>query len=343
MIRDDNKKRYLGVLPIDGSIAFTVAILGTLFISFILSVFIHDNNTLNWVYAFLSQSFFMGTAYFYTYRACKRDCPDLGKYSLNSFHALGYTKRPKGLLILLSVVLSIYSIFAFLPVSECVNRLFNILGYNQAPSYADYSSSVGVYILGLLGLCVFPAFGEESVLRGTLMRGLRSKGTIYAITMSALMFALMHGSPVQFIHQFLIGLIMAYIVMLTDCLWYSIVFHFTNNFVVITCEFIFEQIGLNLVFPWWVFLIFFVLGLVGVVMTIWLFTRIATANTDFKERRNRLVAEKGKVKGTIQALFDTSDYKYNGYDKRDSFPVMVALFIVLSIWILNTVLGWVQL
>lgn len=343
MIKDDNKKRYLGVLPIDGSLAFTVAILGTLFISFILSAIITDNNTLNWVYAFVSQTFFMGTAYFYTYKACKRDCPDLGKYSLNSFHALGFAKKPKVTLILLSVLLSIYSIFAFLPVSEGVSLLFNLLGYKQSPSYADYSSTVGAYILGIFGLCLFPAFGEESVLRGTLMRGLRSKGTVYAITMSALMFALMHGSPVQFIHQFLIGLIMAYIVSLTDCLWYSIVFHFTNNFVVVTCEFIFEQIGLELVVPWWVFIIFFVLGLAGVVLTIWLFTRIFTANTDFEDRRNRLVAEKGKVKGTMEALFDTSDYKYNSYDKKDNFPVMVALFIVLAIWILNTVLGWVQL
>lgn len=343
MIEENKKNQYKGVMPADGSFAFICAILGSLFISVILVLFIRDENTLNWVYSFVSQTFFMATAYFYTYKACRRDCPDLENYRLNSFHALGYTKKPKASLAILTVLLAVFSIVAFLPVSEGVAYLFYQWGYEQTPGYADYTSSVWVYLLGILGLCIFPAFGEESVFRGTLMRGLRSKGTIYAITMSALMFALMHGSPVQFIHQFLIGIIMAFLVILTDSIWYSVIFHFTNNFIVVTFEFALTQAGMaNLEVSWWILLALFVSGIIGLYCGINLFVIKYVKGTDSEEKINQLISEKGKVGDIIKAIFDTSDYKYCRYDKRDRAPVLVALLIVLAIWILNTVLGWVQ-
>ena len=43
------------------------------------------------------------------------------------------------------------------------------------------------------------------------------------------MFALGHLSPVQMIHQFLLGIILSYLVYATGPVWYSVAIHFLNN------------------------------------------------------------------------------------------------------------------
>lgn len=340
MKKDNAKYRYNGLQPTDGSVAFSVAIIFSLILSMAVA-FIGNANAQNIVYSIILQIGFMLFSFGFAYRACRRDCPDLVKRVPDTLYSLGFNKRVKGSLIGISVVLPIFSILAFLPVSILVEYVFGLMGYHAQPSYADYTKSAGLLVACIFALCILPAFGEEMLLRGALAHSLRAKGTIFAITISALLFALMHGSPVQFIHQFLIGLIMAYIVILTDCLWYSIIFHFMNNFVVILYEFIYVQAGATYSIPIWAYAVMFVVGIIGVGLLLVLFTKCHIKITDSANEQKRLVEQKGKVKGTLEALFNTSEYKYKAYDKTPYVAFFVALAIVVTIWILNTVVGWI--
>lgn len=340
MKKENTKCRYNGLQPTDGSVAFAVAIIFSLILSMAVA-FITDPNTQNIVYSIVLQIAFMSFTFFFAYRACKRDCPHLVKRVPDTLYSLGFNKRVKGSLIGISVVLPIFCILAFLPVSILVEKLFGLLGFHAQPSYADFTKSAELLIASIFAICILPAFGEEMLLRGAVARSLRVKGTIFAITFSALLFALMHGSPVQFIHQFLIGLIMAYIVILTDCLWYSVIFHFVNNFSVILYEFIYVQAGATYVIPKWAYAVMFVVGIIGVGLLLVLFTKCHIKNTEFVREQKRLVEQKGKVKGTLEALFNTSEYKYKAYDKTPYVAFYTALAIVVIIWIMNTVVGWI--
>lgn len=338
----ERKFRYNPLTSIDGSLTVLTGLITTLFLSLVLGFAVKDGNTLNLVYSFLAQIAFAGVAFFFSLRASKRDV-DLKPFSANALYSLGFTKKVKPSLIALSVVLPIFSILAFLPVSTLIEFVFGKMGYVNTPGYADYTKSPEMLTICIFALCLFPAFGEEMMMRGACLHGLREKGTVFAISISSVIFALLHGSPTQFIHQFLIGFIMAYIVLLTDCLWYSIIFHFTNNFTVIIYGYAYFQSGATYVIPLWAYFVMFAVGLVGLGALLFVFTSRAVKGTNFKEILKKDVSENGKCKGFLKALFENTEYKYKSYDKTKCVTLYLTLGVLGFVWLFNTIAGWLSL
>lgn len=341
-MKEQKRIRYNGLTPFDGSVGFLTAVIAMLVISMASTYLIADANVSSIVYSFISQLCFAVIPFLYAFSACRRDCRDLKNYTVNTLYSLGFTKRTKPSLIIIAVLLPLFSILAFLPVSTLVEYVFALMGYVNPPSYADYTSTPALFIICIFALCLFPAFGEEIMVRGAFMHGLRTKGTVFAMLISATMFALLHGSPTQFIHQFLIAIIMAYMVLLTDCIWHSIIFHFINNFSVIVYEYIYVHSGATYMIPLWAYFVMFVVGLIGVAGLLVAFTYCAVKGTDFKERLNTEVAQNGKIKGAVKALFDTSEYKYKSYDKTKCIMLYATIGLLLLLWLLNTISGWMS-
>lgn len=65
------------------------------------------------------------------------------------------------------------------------------------------------------------------------MSALKERGMTYAIVVSSLVFSLSHQNAAQLVHQFIGGLVVAYIVAKTDNLWYGIIIHMTNNIIAV--------------------------------------------------------------------------------------------------------------
>ena len=84
-------------------------------------------------------------------------------------------------------------------------------------------------LLYYVRMALFPAIAEEFAMRGVVMQSLRRWGDWFAMTMSALVFALMHGNMVQVPFAFLAGWILGYAVIRTGSLWTGILIHFINN------------------------------------------------------------------------------------------------------------------
>lgn len=108
----------------------------------------------------------------------------------------------------------------------------------------EMTKTAGGLVMTVLVVCVLPAIGEELIFRGVVFRGIAAsgrKGT--ALVLSALAFSLMHMSPLQTIHQFVLGLAAAYLVLRTDSLYPAILLHFANNFISV----IYEYFGLSLI------------------------------------------------------------------------------------------------
>lgn len=91
---------------------------------------------------------------------------------------------------------------------------------------------------GLLGLLVItlrsalvPAMIEEFAFRGVVLQSLRKYGDWFAITVSAILFGLMHANMTQVPFAIIAGVALAYCAVVTGSLKTGILVHFLNNFV----------------------------------------------------------------------------------------------------------------
>lgn len=135
-------------------------------------------------------------------------------------------------------LLSIFCIMAFLPISNIFLDLLSRLGFNLNLSFADTSASVGAYFLGLLMLAVMPALSEEFLMRGVVLNAAEQRRDFsYAILITAGMFSLMHGNPIQTVHQFMLGMTLAYIVLVSRSIWAGVLLHLFNNFLSLTLDY----------------------------------------------------------------------------------------------------------
>lgn len=97
-----------------------------------------------------------------------------------------------------------------------------------SPDLPAPTSLLGV-IMYLIQIAILPPLIEEFALRGVIMQPLRKYGDWFAIVMSALVFALMHGNMVQAPFAFIAGIAIGYFVIETGSIWTGVLIHFSNN------------------------------------------------------------------------------------------------------------------
>jgi membrane protease YdiL (CAAX protease family) len=90
------------------------------------------------------------------------------------------------------------------------------------------------YLGYVLVLSVFAGICEEVLFRGTIMPSMESHGLVQAVVYSSLLFAMLHGSLLNLVSTFSLGVIMAVIVIKTGSLWAGIIYHMLNNFIAAT-------------------------------------------------------------------------------------------------------------
>ncbi len=84
-------------------------------------------------------------------------------------------------------------------------------------------------IMSFISIALVPAFCEEFLFRGLILRNLLPYSGKVAIIVSAVMFGLMHQSIYQMIYTTAAGLAMGYIYYKTGSLWCTVLMHFLNN------------------------------------------------------------------------------------------------------------------
>ena len=85
---------------------------------------------------------------------------------------------------------------------------------------------------GYLTIGLLAPLSEEIVMRGAILKELlklEKLGVWAAITISALMFALIHMNPVQMPHAFLIGLLLGWMYWRTGSILPGVAYHWANN------------------------------------------------------------------------------------------------------------------
>lgn len=191
--------------------------------------------------------------------------------------------RQVGILALLSVC----CIMAFLPISNIFLDLLSRMGFSMELNFADTNASAGAYFLGLLTMALLPAFSEEFLMRGMVLNAAEQKRDFsYAILITAGMFSLMHGNPIQTVHQFFLGAVLAYVVLVSRSLWAGVLLHFFNNFLSLSLDYpvskFFEITGMYDMHPALWYLIWIVAILLGCTLVVYLLRKFTSVSVPAK-------------------------------------------------------------
>lgn len=127
--------------------------------------------------------------------------------------------------VMMALSVSVIGIYA----SEAMHYLFAAFGIYFYEPILMLPEDLFSAILYILNLTIVPAIFEEIAFRGVLMQSLRRFGDSFALLTSAILFALVHSSPLSMPNAFLMGLVIGYFVLFTGSLYTGMIIHLVHN------------------------------------------------------------------------------------------------------------------
>lgn len=165
-------------------------------------------------------------------------------YSKNErANVLKYYKPESTSLFVLAIFAGLMICFVSDFASSFLLGAFSVVGVDFLSGMEDFPMPTDVlgYILMVIGTAAVPALLEEFAFRGVILQPLRRHGDTFAILMSSLLFALMHGNMVQIPFAFTVGLALGYFTITTGSIWTSVIIHFVNNLTSVVFSIYFER------------------------------------------------------------------------------------------------------
>lgn len=226
--------------------------------------------------------------------------------------------------LILIPFIAIATILIFLPLANAWSSFLNIIGYKGGGVSMPNYSNVGVYFLSLFVMAILPALCEELLMRGSVMSGLSTRSVWFGILMSSMFFSLMHGNPLQTVHQFGLGIVLALVIMLSGSIWSAVLLHFANNFISITLSAYLPQVDKIYYslgyYNWLVGFASIVVGIVMLIVLLYAFYRLGKKN----KAQFRVVGGIEYDEFTIYATGDNPQSKNSAI--KDFFAFFKSLF-----------------
>ena len=147
-----------------------------------------------------------------------------------------------------AVPLGVIGILAVQPVSVLISLLLRTIAGTNGSS-ADLANTMSGngdpvgQIIAMIYSCIFAALLEELFFRGFMLNALSPVSKWFAIIVSSLMFALIHGNLGQFPNTFIIGIIHGYIALKAGSIIPNIIAHMLTNFMAFAAGFAAEALG----------------------------------------------------------------------------------------------------
>lgn len=173
-------------------------------------------------------------------------------FSVVLIYLLGFSKVKFGMIVgkgvgvkylPIALLLSIGMFLGLGYVNDAIANIFVGWGLNVS-SIKIPLDTVGQYIIFTIVLAVLPAIAEELFFRGIILNSLSGAKQVYAVLISALCFALYHGSVAQLVYQFIYGVALGFLFVTAKSIVPCMVAHFVNNFAVISLNFF--KVSVNL-------------------------------------------------------------------------------------------------
>lgn len=152
------------------------------------------------------------------------------------------------------IITLIALVVVLLNVMAVVNNWFASLltrwGCNL-PSGVTREQILANPILAVVVACILPAINEELIFRGLLAKGLAQKlGNLPAVLLTGLLFALFHGSPLQTLHQFVLGCLLSMVAISSGSVVLPVLAHLFNNVVALVLALYVEPTNFYVHYKW---------------------------------------------------------------------------------------------
>lgn len=305
--------------------------------------------------------------------------------SFNVFKGVGFTRKINGGQIAMTLPIAVGLLAGFMPIASLFVYLISLTGYSYGG--ADIAvDSFGKLVLYLIFVAALPAVCEEILHRGMVARGASRISIFVGIILSSTIFAFMHGSPVQLVHQFFVGAVCCLAYFMTGSIWTSVLTHFFNNALTLIGSYVLFLItgSTDFTMPWWGMSILCVCGLAVLVGCLIAMYKICYAKHKkedieyniqedgesvvcgkrkalkvFNEKLAYLyrspeqtVEEKNQAEKINEELSQYSEEKKEVYysmrrdekinlRKKNSRGIIFALVVVIVLWIVNTLGGYI--
>lgn len=231
-------------------------------------------------------------------------------------------RKPRSFVQLaLTPLIAIATILVFFPLANAWTAFLNLIGMKASVETPAFSNA-GTYFLALFVMALLPAIGEEYLMRGHVFHGLSTRNVWFGILISAVFFSLMHANPVQTVHQFGIGAVLALVMILSGSIWACVLVHFFNNFISLTITAYLPQVNQiisNLgYFNWLTGAASFIVGLLLLIVLLYIMYRLGSKD-EFKVIGNTIEYEEFSIYAVQPA-----DVKRN--PAKDFFMFFKSLF-----------------
>lgn len=241
----------------------------------------------------------------------------------DTIRGMGFEGRFSPWAALLTIPLSVALICLGQPLAEGFVRLVALIGYDTSAATSIIPSTPGELVATLILVALLPAVAEEYIFRGCIARSFARKGYVFAVFMSALLFAIMHGSPLQLVHQFLIGAVCAVLFFATRSLWPPIILHFLNNAIALVLGYMQNRGSAFAVTEVWQYVVMCVVGAaatIGLLIAVIYLCKARAAKVDPESG----AAERADTERTLRALYESPDVRGAAKAELDALDAELA-------------------
>ena len=131
--------------------------------------------------------------------------------------------------------IGIIVLIAFLcqPIASFLSALTNVFFKNLINEVFNEISTIP-YGKQLVIMALTPAICEEVTMRGIVLSGYRRISVTKTVIMTGLFFGILHLNAQQFLYAFAMGILFAYLVIITNSIYASVICHFVFNGIQVT-------------------------------------------------------------------------------------------------------------
>ncbi len=142
-----------------------------------------------------------------------------------TFKTNALTQKQGAMCVLLGAFSQPVAILINIPLSIFVQSIKG----EQLSVISRPPSDLAEVMMMVLVVGLVPAFFEEFLVRGLVLDSVYKYGTFSAMVVSSLAFALLHNDFSSFLGHLLIGMILAYVVLMTGSVLAAVIVHFSFN------------------------------------------------------------------------------------------------------------------
>lgn len=142
---------------------------------------------------------------------------------------------------LVDIAIIIAIAFLSQPVASFLSALTNAFFRNIVNDLIKNLNQIP-YITQLSAIALTPAICEELTMRGVVLAGYKNISNWKAAIMTGLIFGILHLNPQQFLYAFVLGILFAYLVRITNSIFSSMLCHFAFNGIQVTNAYVMTRL-----------------------------------------------------------------------------------------------------